>query len=100
MLYSGINKKHIIKDIKDFPRLDLFQQYENGKEIIRLCDEGIQEMEEQLEALQLELNTAVLETEQLDIIENIVACNIHMSICESSKLMVEDALKRIIPLYN
>ncbi len=90
----------MIKNIKDFPRLDLFQQYENGKEIIRLCDESIQEMGEQLEALQLELNTVKLETEQMEIIENIVACSVHLSICESNKLMVEDALKRIIPLYN
>ena len=90
----------MIKNIKDFPRLDLFQQYENGKEIIRLCNEGIQEMEEHLEMLRLELNTAVLETEQVEIIEDIVRCNVHLSVCESSKMMVEDALKRIAPLYN
>jgi hypothetical protein len=90
----------MIKDIRQFPRLDWIQQYENSKEIIRLCNEGIQEMEEQLEALRLELNTAVLDSEQMDIIENIVACNVHISVCESSKLMVENDLKRFAPLFN
>ncbi len=90
----------MIKNIKDFPRLDLIQQYENGKEIIRLCNEGIQEIEDHLECLRLELNNTPFEHEQLDIVENIVSCNIHLSVCETSKVMVEDALKRITPLYN
>lgn len=100
LLYSGINKKHMIKNIKDFPRLDLIQQYENGKEIIRLCNEGIQEMEDNLECLRLELNTTPFEHEQMEIVENIVICNVHLSICEASKLKVEDALKLIVPIYN
>jgi hypothetical protein len=90
----------MIKNIKDFPRLDLIQQYENGKEIIRLCNEGIQEMEDHLECLRLELNTTPFEHEQHDIVKNIVSCNIHLSVCEASKVVIEDALKRITPLYN
>jgi len=100
ILYLVINKKHMIKNIKDFPRLDLIQQYENGKEIIRLCNEGIQEMEDNLECLRLELNATPFEHEQMEIVDNIVICNVHLSICEASKLKVEDALKLIAPIYN
>jgi len=90
----------MIKNIKDFPRLDLIQQYENGKEIIRLCDETIQEIEDHLERLRLELNNTLFEHEQLQIVDDIVACNVHLSVCESSRMMVEDELKRFTPLFN
>jgi hypothetical protein len=90
----------MIKNIKDFPRLDVIQQYENGKEIIRLCNEGIKDMEEHLERLSLELNNTPFEHEQSEIVKDIITCNVHLSLCESSRMMAEDALKRLIPLYN
>ena len=100
MLYSGINKNNMIKNIKDFPRLDAVQQYENGQEIIRLCNEGISEMEEHLERLRLELNTTPFEHEQEMIVEDIVRCNVHMSVCEASKIMVKNALTHLAPIFN
>jgi hypothetical protein len=57
-------------------------------------------MEITLEQLRMELNTAVLECEQDNIVEQIVACNIHMSVCESSKLMIEGDLNALSFLYN
>lgn len=90
----------MIKDITHFPRLDMLQQYSNLKEIDRLCSDGIREMEITLEQLRMELNTAVLECEQDNIVEQIVACNIHMSVCESSKLMIEGDLNALSFLYN
>ena len=90
----------MIKNIKDFPRLDLIQQYENGKEIIRLYNEGIQEMEDHLERLRLELNNTPFEHEQLQIVDNIVVCNVHLTVCEESKMMLEAELKRLALLFN
>jgi len=90
----------MIKNIKDFPRLDAIQQYENGQEIIRLCNEGISEMEEHLERLRLELNNTPFEHEQEMIVEDIVRCNVHLSVCEASKTMVKDALNQLAPIFN
>jgi hypothetical protein len=90
----------MIKNIKDFPRLDAIQQYENCKETIRLCDETIQGIEDYIERLRLELYYTPFEFEQLQIVDGIVACSVQLSACESSKKMVENKLKHLAPLFN
>jgi len=89
----------MIKNIKDFPRLDLIQQYENGKEIIRLCDEGIQEAEKIIRLLSIDLDKAC-EYEKQEIVKDIITCNIHLTICEKSRRVVENELKHLTPLFN
>ena len=90
----------MIKDITSFPRLNAVQQYSNLKEIDRLCSEGIKEMEDQLWALSQDIQNAFTDEEQELIVSEIVACNLHMSVCESSKLVIEGDLNRLSFIYN
>lgn len=90
----------MIKNIKDFPRLDLIQQYENGKEIVRLCDDGIKDMEKTILRLTVELDETPFEHEKHEIVKDIITCNVHLTVCEESKMALEAELKRLAPLYN
>ena len=90
----------MIKDIYQFPLLNTHQFILNTKEIIRLCDEGIQESESNLEQLRLELDNAVLEYEQDEIIENIVACNLHLGVCALSRSHAYSGLKQFDFILN
>ena len=90
----------MIKDIKDFPLLDAIQSFENGKEVIRLCNEGIEESEKQLIQLDQEFQNTPFEHEQTNIINDMFVITKHLDTCLASKLLVKNALKQFAPIYN
>jgi transcriptional regulator of acetoin/glycerol metabolism len=90
----------MIKNIQQFPLLDTHQFILNAQTIIRMCNDGITEMEDHLECLRLELDNTPLEYEQNQIIEDIVACNLHMAVCEMSKSTIYSQLKQFSYILN
>jgi transcriptional regulator of acetoin/glycerol metabolism len=88
------------KDTEQFSLLGEHQFILNAQAIIRMCNDGITEMEDHLERLRLELDNAPLESEQEQIIEDIVACNLHMAACAMSKSAIYSQLKQFNHILN
>jgi hypothetical protein len=90
----------MIKDIEQFPLLNAHQSILNAQEIIRLCNEGISEMEDILERLRLELDNTPIAFEQEQIIEDIVTANLHLGVCVMGKNTVYSQLKSLNHILN
>jgi len=86
-------------DSKNLQLLNYYKIISLNKEIIKISNEGIFEMENILKELKSELNNS-LEFEQEEIIENIVAANLHLNLCVASKNMAYEHLKQFDFVLN
>jgi hypothetical protein len=88
------------KDIDQFPLLGAHKLISITQNIIKVSNEGITEMEVVLEELRSDLNSAILESEQDQILNDVVAAELHLVTCLVSKDMAYSQLKQVDFILN
>jgi hypothetical protein len=84
---------------QNIPIIEVHKYINTCQKIIRLCNEGISEMENTLDQLKIELSNN-LEFEQEQIIEDIVASNLHLEVCIVNKNMAYSGLNEFVHFLN
>jgi hypothetical protein len=90
----------MIRNIEDFPRLNVYQKLENSKLTIQMCDEGIDEMTDAIVALVMELERTPFELEKREIMTNIRYFEEYISSLVTSKMQLQSAVNQLSYVFN
>jgi hypothetical protein len=90
----------MIKNIEDFPRLNVYQKLENSKLTIQMCDEGIDEMTDCILVLVMELEFTPFELEKREIMTNIRYLEEYISSLVTSKMQLQSAVNQLSYVFN